>query len=89
MQRIAAVGSADPDLTRLADSNPGQGILLLMWIAAVFVSILIHELGHALAMRRYGISSYIVLYHFGGLAIPDRGGTFVRSARLPIRRSRS
>ena len=32
-----------------------------------------------MAMRRYGISSYVVLYHFGGLAIPDRGGTFVRS----------
>jgi len=80
MQQVADMGErVDFDLARIAASNPGQGVLLLMWIAAVFVSILVHELGHALAMRRYGISSYIVLYHFGGLAVPDRGGSFVRS----------
>jgi Zn-dependent protease len=44
---------------------------LLLWILAVFVSILIHELGHAFAFRYFGISSHIVLYHFGGLAIPN------------------
>ena len=36
----------------------------------MLVSILIHELGHAIAFRIYGIHSSIVLYHFGGLAIP-------------------
>ena len=36
----------------------------------LLVSILIHELGHALAFRQFGIQSSIVLYHFGGLAIP-------------------
>ena len=45
--------------------------LVLLFIAAMFLSILIHEFGHALAFRRYGISSHIVLYHFGGLAVPD------------------
>jgi Zn-dependent protease len=45
--------------------------LILIWVLAVFVSILIHELGHAFAFRYYGISSHIVLYQFGGLAIPD------------------
>lgn len=50
---------------------PGsRGPLLLLWIFAVFVSILVHELGHAFAMRMYGIHSSVVLYHFGGLAIP-------------------
>ena len=44
--------------------------LLLVWSACLLVSIVIHELGHALAFRRYGIESSIVLYHFGGLAIP-------------------
>ena len=39
---------------------------LLVWIAALFVSILIHELGHTFAFRYFGISSHIVLYHFGG-----------------------
>jgi Zn-dependent protease len=28
-------------------------------------------LGHTFAFRYFGISSHIVLYHFGGLAIPD------------------
>ena len=53
----------------LADS-PGRGALLGMWCFAVFISILIHELGHALAFRQCGIQASIVLYHFGGLAIP-------------------
>ncbi len=55
-------------------ANMGQGtsvgILLIAWISCVFVSILIHELGHALAFRKVGIHSKIVLYHFGGMAIP-------------------
>jgi stage IV sporulation protein FB len=52
------------------DESPGRLPLLLMWSACVLVSILIHELGHALAFRQNGIESKIVLYHFGGLAIP-------------------
>ncbi len=51
--------------------SPGAPALLLIWMLAVFVSILTHELGHSLAMRYYGVHSRIVLYHFGGLAIPD------------------
>lgn len=43
----------------------------LVWIAVVFVSILVHELGHAIAFRRFGRSASIVLYAFGGLAVPD------------------
>ncbi len=51
--------------------TPGAFMLLIIWIAAMFLSILIHEFGHALAMRYYNIESRIVLYHFGGLAIPS------------------
>jgi stage IV sporulation protein FB len=43
---------------------------LLIGVAVVFVSILVHELGHALAFRRFGADADIVLYAFGGLAIP-------------------
>ena len=50
--------------------SPGIGPLLLLWTLCLLVSILIHELGHALAFRQFGIQSSIVLYHFGGLAIP-------------------
>ncbi len=43
---------------------------LLIWVLIVFVSILVHELGHAIAFRWFGSPSNIVLYSFGGLAIP-------------------
>lgn len=43
-------------------------------IVVVFLSILIHELGHAFLMRRFGHSPSITLYHFGGLAHYDGGG---------------
>jgi Zn-dependent protease len=55
-----------------------QGVLLLMWVGAVFFSILVHELGHALAMRYYRSEASIVLYHFGGMAIADSFGSFAR-----------
>ena len=48
--------------------------MVLIWIPVVFVSILIHELGHSLAHRYYGHGSRIVLYAFGGLAIREYGG---------------
>lgn len=56
--------------------SPGAPILLLIWALALFASILIHELGHTLAFRYYGLDSHIVLYHFGGLAIPSSFGAW-------------
>ena len=44
---------------------------ILVWIIVVFVSILLHELGHAMVMRAYGQNSHIVLYLAGGLTIPE------------------
>ena len=49
----------------------GDLIQLLVWVLVVFVSILVHELGHAFTMRYFGQSSHIVLHFAGGLAIPD------------------
>ena len=46
-------------------------IQLLIWVFVVFVSILVHELGHALAMRRYGQPSRIILHFAGGLTVPE------------------
>lgn len=40
-----------------------------LWTAAVFVSILVHELGHALAARAHGWPPRIILYSMGGLAV--------------------
>jgi Zn-dependent protease len=49
----------------------GDLISLLVWVLVVFVSILVHELGHSFTMRYFGQSSHIVLHFAGGLAIPD------------------
>jgi stage IV sporulation protein FB len=43
---------------------------LVARIVAALVSILMHELGHAAAMRSFGIYPSIVLYGMGGLTIP-------------------
>ena len=39
----------------------------IAWIFIVFVSILIHELGHAFTARRFGSQVAIELNGFGGL----------------------
>jgi stage IV sporulation protein FB len=51
--------------------SSGDILQILIWVLVVFISILIHELGHALAFRRYGLSSQIVLHFAGGLTIPE------------------
>ncbi len=42
----------------------------LVLVFAFFISILVHELGHSLMMRRYGQDSFIILHGMGGLAVP-------------------
>jgi stage IV sporulation protein FB len=46
-------------------------IFTFLWMLVVFVSILIHELGHAFAFRRYGLRSSIILHFSGGLTVPE------------------
>ncbi len=55
----------------LFGSSSSSIISLLIWIAAIFISILIHELGHAFAMRRHGLGSQIILHFSGGLTVPE------------------
>lgn len=66
--------------------NLGVGMLLVAGV--FFVSILVHELGHALAFKLYGIPSRIVLYWLGGLAIPESssGWSAQRSSLSPNQR---
>jgi stage IV sporulation protein FB len=45
------------------------GNMLLIWVACVFVSILVHEYGHALVARVYGAEPDIWLYMMGGLTV--------------------
>ena len=49
----------------LGPKSPGA---ILLWVVAAFISILVHELGHALTAKAYGSSTEILLYSFGGLA---------------------
>ncbi|MFN3151062.1 site-2 protease family protein [Bremerella sp.] len=49
--------------------NGGDPKVVLLWVAAVFISILVHEMGHALVIQWYGWIPSVVLYSFGGLAI--------------------
>lgn len=51
-------------------------VSLLSWVVAVFVSILIHELGHALAMRAYGLHPWITLHGMGGLTSHNPTGSY-------------
>jgi stage IV sporulation protein FB len=44
-----------------------------IWMGALFTSILIHELGHAVAILYYGFRPWITLHLLGGLASHDRG----------------
>lgn len=52
--------------------NLGDARLIIMWVAVVLVSVLVHELGHALALKAFGQSSAIVLHGFGGLTFSQR-----------------
>ncbi len=57
--------------------STGDLLHMLVWIPVVFISILVHELGHALAFRRFGQPSYVVLHAGGGMTVPQplRWGT--------------
>jgi Zn-dependent protease len=40
---------------------------MIEWLIVIFVSILVHEFGHALVVRSFGLSPQIMLYSMGGL----------------------
>jgi stage IV sporulation protein FB len=59
------------------DREPGAAGI---WIAVCFGSILLHEFGHVLAFRLFGTPADVILYAWGGLAVPhcDLCGTLAR-----------
>jgi Zn-dependent protease len=62
-------------VTAIMGSRSGDVKFLLLWVVAVFVSIMVHEFGHVLAYAYYGMPGRVVLHAFGGLAISDGLGS--------------
>ena len=57
----------------LTGANQEETSAILIWVAVCFGSILLHEMGHVCAFRWFGAEAEVVLYGWGGLAIPRRG----------------
>jgi len=53
----------------------GNAIAVVQWVGVVFVSVLFHELGHALVARRSGYRPWIELHGMGGLTHLERVAT--------------
>lgn len=70
----------------LAFSRLNEPVLLLSWVVVVFVSVLLHELGHAVAFRTFGHTPRITLYAMGGLThgSPGRPLTAARSVAVSL-----
>ncbi|MDA1162705.1 MAG: site-2 protease family protein [Planctomycetota bacterium] len=69
----------------LLGSNSGPELSIVAnWIGCLFVSILVHELGHALAARSFGWPPDIVLHGFGGFARYSPGYGYTRSKAIWI-----
>ena len=66
---------------RMNSLNDLPGILL--WMIAVFFSILVHELGHAFVGQRYGATPAIHLHGMGGLTILP-GNAFTRKQSIAV-----
>jgi membrane-associated protease RseP (regulator of RpoE activity) len=54
---------------QLAEQSIG---LVFLWVGVAFVSILVHELGHALTLKAFGVPSEITLLGLGGVTIHRR-----------------
>lgn len=61
---------------------------MAIWLAAVFVSILMHEMGHAAAVRASGADPAITLHAFGGITAydpsPGYGRRWSRWAKIKV-----
>jgi stage IV sporulation protein FB len=49
-----------------------DAVLVLVWVGVTFVSILVHELGHALTLKAFGQPSEITLQGLGGVTVSRR-----------------
>jgi Zn-dependent protease len=65
--------------------SPG---LLVDWVAVMFCSVLVHELGHAFAFHHYGSPAFVRLQGFGGVTygqrLPSRSSSLVVALAGPL-----
>ena len=66
------------------DLIAGRLAAAAVWIAVVFVSVLVHELGHALAVKRHGIEPQIALHGMGGTTSWRPGASITRVDHILI-----
>ncbi|MCU0311604.1 MAG: site-2 protease family protein [Acidimicrobiales bacterium] len=59
---------------------PQSPEFVVSWVVIATVSVLVHELGHAVAFRAYGLDADVVLHGFGGLTTAE--GTLPPSGRI-------
>ena len=71
-------------VTLILGYQSGDVPSVMTWIVAVFLSILVHEMGHAAVMRAYGFHPWITLYGMGGLASYDQGYSFRSKGTEPL-----
>jgi Zn-dependent protease len=62
----------------------GADAALVVWIVVAFVSILWHELGHAVMFRTFGVRSEIVLHGMGGHTVPVEGSSLTRGRSILV-----
>ena len=61
-----------------------QGPRIVLWLLVFFVSVLVHELGHALATLAFGARASIRLHSFGGLTAPSRNLSRWRNVAMTL-----
>ncbi len=69
---------------RLFADSARDIVFLLLFLIAGFISILVHELGHALTARNFGKRVEIVLQAFGGYAAYSGGGPMSRKREFLV-----
>jgi len=61
-----------------------QGPRIALWLLVFFVSVLVHELGHALATHAFGARASIRLHSFGGATQPSRALSRWRNVAMTL-----
>jgi len=70
--------------TVLIGTTLGDPALVVAWLVIVTASILVHELGHAMALRGWGVPSRIRLHVMGGVTTHEAGALPTRWSRIAV-----